>query len=299
MAIVNLVKSSKQKKHEELLESINNQIDELNSSYDDLGKQAERTFGASNAEIRRQQIELKKAQIELLKTAIAEEKAQKDPDDGKIREWQNQINTLTGEIDDLGEEAVNAIYGEDIKSAIESFAEALTDAWAEGTNGAQTSSNIVRSMMKKMFAEVIKDAIASAGYIDQLRTMMSEMYLDGVISDEERARLEAEAERMVNEVQSQYGWMQDWFNDSDREGEKKGIATASQESVDENNGRLTFIQGAVTVMKEHTLNISENSNLIRDNVAAITSCLLRVETAINTIKTTLSDMQLQGVRIRS
>lgn len=299
MAIVNLVKSANQKKHEELLESINNQIDELNSSYDDLGKQAERTFGASNAEIRRQQIELKKAQIELLKTAIAEEKAQKDPDNDKIREWQNQINTITGEIADLGEEAVNAIYGEDIKSAIESFAEALIDAWAEGTNGAQTSSNIVRSMMKKMFAEVIKDAIASAGYIDQLRAMMSEMYLDGVISDEERARLEAEAERMVNEVQSRYGWMQDWFNDSDREGEKKGIATASQESVDENNGRLTFIQGAVTVMKEHTLNISENSNLIRDNVAAITSCLLRVEAAINTIKTILSDMQLQGIRIRS
>lgn len=299
MAIVNLVKSSSAKKHEEMIADIENQIDDLDDAYDELGKQAERTFGASNAEIRRQQIELKKAQIELLKTAIAEEKAQKDPDNDKIREWQNQINTLTGEIDDLGEEAVNAIYGEDIKSAIESFAEALTDAWAEGTNGAQTSSNIVRSMMKKMFSEVIKDAIASAGYIDQLRTMMSEMYLDGVISDEERARLEAEAERMVNEVQSQYGWMQDWFNDSDREGEKKGIATASQESVDENNGRLTFIQGAVTVMKEHTLNISENSNLIRDNVAAITSCLLRVEAAINTIKTILSDMQLQGIRIRS
>lgn len=306
MAIVNLVKSSKQKKHEELLESINNQIDELHSSYDELGKQAERTFGASNAEIRHQQIELKKAQIELLKTAIAEEKAQKDPDNDKIREWQNQINTITGEIADLGEEAVNAIYGEDIKSAIESFAEALIDAWAEGTNGAQTSSNIVRSMMKKMFAEVIKDAIASAGYIDQLRAMMSEMYLDGVISDEERARLEAEAERMVNEVQSRYGWMQDWFNDSEREGEKKGIATASQESVDENNGRLTFIQGAVTDIRAHTNIISENSNLIRDNVAAILGSVLRIEAntdvmtpTINAIKTALDDMQLHGVRIRS
>ena len=291
--------SGKARKHQGVLDGIEDQISGLDDSYDKLGKQAERTFGASNAEIRRQQIELKKAQIELLKTSIAEEEAEKDPDNDKINQWQSQINTITKEIADLGEEAVNAIYGEDIKSAIESFAEALTDAWAEGTNGAQTSSNIVRSMMKKMFAEVIKDAIASAGYIDQLRAMMSEMYRDGVISDRERARLEAEAERMVNEVQSRYGWMLDLFNDSDREGEKKGIATASQESVDENNGRLTFIQGAVTVMKEHTLNISENSNLIRDNVAAITSCLLRVETAINTIKTTLSDMQLQGVRIRS
>lgn len=300
MAIVNLFKSSSAKKHEEMLADIENQIDEINDSYDALGKQAEKTFGASNAEIRRQQIELKKAQIELLKTAIAEEKAQKDPDNDKIREWQNQINTITGEIEDLGEEAVNAIYGEDIKSAIESFAEALTDAWAEGTNGAQTSSNIVRSMMKKMFAEVIKDAIASAGYIDQLHTMMSEMYLDGVVSDEERARLEAEAERMVNEVQARYGWMQDLLDDeSGREGRRKGIATASQESVDENNGRLTFIQGAVTIIREHTATISENSNLLRDNVAAITSCILRIETAINTIRTTLSDIQTQGVRIRS
>ena len=79
----------------------------------------------------------------------------------------------------------------------------------------------------------------------------------------------------------------------DRSAEARGIAQASQESVDELNGRMTAVQG-------HTFNISENSNIIRDNIAAIngnvilirdyTQHLVRMDDDLRSMKNTLQDV---------
>lgn len=86
---------------------------------------------------------------------------------------------------------------------------------------------------------------------------------------------------------------------NDRSAQARGIATASQESVDELNGRATTIQG-------HTFNISENSNIIRDNTNAIlgsvrqieiyTERLVRIDNDIHNLKDTI---EMRGVKIRN
>lgn len=89
---------------------------------------------------------------------------------------------------------------------------------------------------------------------------------------------------------------------NDRSASARGIATASQDSVDELNGRATTIQG-------HTFTISENSNIIRDNTNAIlgsvrqievyTQHLVRIDNDIHTLQITISDLSSQGVRLRN
>ncbi len=86
---------------------------------------------------------------------------------------------------------------------------------------------------------------------------------------------------------------------NDRSAQARGIATASQESVDELNGRATTIQG-------HTFNISENSNIIRDNTNAIlgsvrqieiyTERLVRMDNDLHNLKDTI---EMRGVKIRN
>lgn len=88
---------------------------------------------------------------------------------------------------------------------------------------------------------------------------------------------------------------------NDRSAQARGVATASQESIDETNGMLT----TVTV---HTFNISENSNIIRDNTNAIlgsvrqievyTQHLVRMDNDIHNMQIAIGDIQLQGVKIR-
>lgn len=286
------------KKHKEKLEDIEDEIDELNKSYDTLERQAAKTFGSSNAEIRRQQIELKKAQIELLNTAIAEEKATKNPDDDAIEGWQNQIDQLNNEIEDLGEAAVDAIWGEDISSAITSFADAISNAWANNTSAAQASNDAIRDMIKKRIRQELLDEIQKEAKLQDIRDRIEEAFADGIITAEELAQIEALGEQTAAELEEKYGAIFRMLNadaETDRSASARGVATASQESIDETNGMLT----TVTV---HTFNISENSNIIRDNVAAILGSVQRIEyntEELHTIRTAISDIQMQGVKIKS
>ena len=70
--------------------------------------------------------------------------------------------------------------------------------------------------------------------------------------------------------------------DSTREVSQKGIATASQDSVDENNGRLAVMQG-------HTYSINENVNCMAIGIDTITahtvnlSCLTSIDKAMQSI----------------
>lgn len=89
--------------------------------------------------------------------------------------------------------------------------------------------------------------------------------------------------------------------DATREASQEGIATASQESVDELNGRMTAVQG-------HTYSISENTKLLVANTAAIlqsvlnieanTDRLAAVETGIKEVRNTLNDIALKGIKIK-
>lgn len=286
--------NSKRQEHKKLIEDLIDDYDNVGKEVDKLGKQSQKTFGESNAEIQRQQIELKKAQIELLNTAIAEEQAQKKPDEDKINEWQDAIDNLESEIGDLGEAAVDAIFGQDISSAIENFANAMTDAWSQGTDGAVSAKDVVRKQMRMMVQEAIKDAIEAGGAMARIREKLAEFFDDGVFTPEEQAEIEQMAEDLQRQIDEQFGWATRLFEDSDREGSRKGIATASQESVDELNGRMTAVQG-------HTFSINENTMIIRDNVTAILGVVMRIERnteALSTIMRTINDIQTQGVRIR-
>ena len=86
---------------------------------------------------------------------------------------------------------------------------------------------------------------------------------------------------------------------NDRSAQARGIATASQESVDELNGRMTAVQG-------HTFIISENSNIIRDNTNAILGSVQRIEYNTEELHSLRRDLhglkdtiEIQGVRLRS
>jgi methyl-accepting chemotaxis protein len=93
---------------------------------------------------------------------------------------------------------------------------------------------------------------------------------------------------------------------ADREASSSGIATASQESVDELNGRATAIQS-------HTYSISENTktllattqNILRSvmNIESETDGfkerMERMETSIKSINNNLDDIAVKGIKIKN
>ena len=92
--------------------------------------------------------------------------------------------------------------------------------------------------------------------------------------------------------------------DATREASQKGIATSSQESVDELNGRATAIQG-------HTYSIAENTKIILSVVNMILQSVLniekhtenmagrieRIESSVKETKDTVNDFALKGIKM--
>ncbi|MBE6337687.1 MAG: hypothetical protein E7068_02655 [Lentimicrobiaceae bacterium] len=265
-----IAKLHDKKKQAEIDETID-KYEDLNSSVDNYGKIAEDSFGSGKKAAIEQQMALKQLQIELLKTAIAQEEQKKDPDDGKIQEWENQITGLESEVDDLGDAAVDAIFGESISTAIENFTSAITDAWANTGNASQKAKDVVKNMLKQMISESIKAMIQSSGALEEIRTKMEEFFLDGIISASEQAILEGMAENLANEIENKYGWADDLFADSEfsQDSTKKGFQAMSQDSADELNGRFTAMQIDTSNIKSLCDSIHVNTQHLINGLVAV------------------------------
>ena len=251
------------KKHEKKIVQLQERIEGTRKAYDDLAREVERTYSkdaAANIEEQNKNLE---QQISLIKQQQAEEAKKKKTDQDRIDAWQDEIEQIQQQIKDNEEKAVDAIFGEDLKAAIDNFANAYAEAWANGEDRAKSAKDTVKAMMRQMVTESIKAAIQSSQKMEEIRKKLEQFYADNILSQWEQDYVYNLAEKLQSELDSQFGWADSLLNDSgsDREGVKKGIATASQESVDENNARLTTIQG-------HTYTLVQNSAENKAQIAA-------------------------------
>ena len=119
-------------KHEKKIKKLQEQIEVLEKSYDKLGRSVEKAYSKDASKMIEQQNTLLEQQKVLIRNQIAEEKSKKKTDWGRIKEWENQIEEIDQLIADNKEKAVDAIFGEDLKSAIDNFSSAYAEAWASG-----------------------------------------------------------------------------------------------------------------------------------------------------------------------
>ncbi|MCI2145850.1 MAG: tape measure protein [Bacteroidales bacterium] len=144
---------------------------------------------------------------------------------------EDEISDVTGSI------------GDDFASAIwDSIVNSGTDAWEKLEDvSADAIANIAQEMIKELlinnylsqYEDALKDAF-SKGDATEITDVIGQIYsgLPDIVSEAETA---AEA---IKDEAAEYGIT----FDSDRTSTSEGVATASQDSVDENNARLTTIQ---------------------------------------------------------
>lgn len=214
-----------------------------------------------------------------------------------IRQTETDIANLEGGIEE-------AIWGQDIRSAIESFGDALIDAWTNGTNAAMAGQDAIRDMIKRRIREELMMEIQKEKILLDLQDKIEQAKADGIITEAELAEIlemgDEAAEALAEKYKEQFEMLR---TASERSAVAHGIATASQESVDELNGRMTAVQG-------HTFNISENSNIVRDMVVSIngsvhqieihTQHLIRMDNDIHNLKASFDTIiNSNGIRIRN
>lgn len=258
-------------KHEKKIKKLQEQIEVLEKSYDKLGRSVEKAYSKDASKMIEQQNTLLEQQKVLIRNQIAEEKSKKKTDWDRIKEWENQIEEIDQLIADNKEKAVDAIFGEDLKSAIDNFSSAYAEAWASGGDKAKSAKDVVRKMMQQMVTESIKAAIQSSKSMEQIRQKLQEFYADNVLSPWEQDYIYRMAENLQKELDNQFGWADSLMyegSSASQDSTKRGFATASQDSIDELNGRFTAIQLNSEANKITLITISDDVKAIRLQIIA-------------------------------
>lgn len=201
-----------------------------------------------------------------------------------------------------------------------SMSDALVNAFKNGTSAAEDFNKSVQKMLESFGKQMIFSTMFS-GIIEQANTRMQDVMKDLTLNEESKFKEYVNIlDTMTTGILSQQGnynaLMQRYqemaakkgFNlfsdEANRTGANKGIATASQDSVNELNGRMTAVQG-------HTYSISENTKILVGNTTALLKAvmhiesetdgmrerLVKIESNSNQIKNSLNDIAIKGVKM--
>lgn len=238
------------RRKERTIEALQDQVDALKKSYDALGESIDKAYSTDASDLIGQQNDMLEQQNVLIQNQIREEQSKKNPDDDRIKAWRDQIEENNKLIQENEEKAKDAIFGADIQSAIEDFADAYANMWNNGNDKAKTSRDLVKNMIKQMIMEAIKMDLSAP--MHKIRDKLQEFWADGIISSSEEDYINQMVEKELSDLEDKYGWGDKYLKDSQssQSGTSRGFSTMSQDTASELNGRFTDIQGKMNILVE-------------------------------------------------
>ena len=262
------------KSKERKIQKLQDQIDALSRSYDRLSRSIEKAYSTDAKELIEDQNKLLEQQKLLIQRQIQEEKSKKDPDKKRIKEWEKQYEEITNLIEDNAAKAQDAIFGSDIQAAINDFAEAYADAWAQGEDRAKSAKDFVKNMIKQMVIEAMKADIKEPMQV--IRDKLEEFWEDGIITQTEENIIDEMIKKLNQDLDASFGWADKYFDDntaSKQQATSRSFQTMSQDTGDELSGRFADIQGKVTDIRNAVMSQLQMRDSVEGIIEAIHNCL--------------------------
>lgn len=147
-------------------------INSLQHAYEKLKKSMDDVFDTQRLyEYNQKSVDALKKQQKAYQAMINAERGRKKPDEGKIQEWEQQINDLNTTIQELGESMTEALGGfgsqSNYKSAAEAFSEAWVDAFNEGSDALEALNNKFDEYFNTMLTKQLMNR-ATSKYIQPI-----------------------------------------------------------------------------------------------------------------------------------
>ena len=290
------------KKNEKRIQELQDQIEVLEKSYERLGNSIEKAYSKDASNLIDQQNKLLEQQKVLIQQQIREEQDKKKTDNDRIKEWQQQIEEINNLIEENKEKAVDAIFGEDVKTAIEDFASAYAEAWSNGEDRAESAKDAVKNIMRQMVTESIKSAIQASGSMEKIRQKLQEFYADNVLSGWEQNYIYNMAEELQKELDKQFGWADSLMKDDSKEQQSvsgRGFGTEmTHEDAGELSGRFTAVYESnlriETATQQQTIAITE----LRGSISSLITQAQGMYNIADETRTILANSYLELQQIR-
>ena len=292
-------------------------IEKIADAYAKVAYTADKALGGKRYDESRKQLENLAEQQILIQKQINEEQSKKKTDHGKIEEWQRQIQEIAQEMASIINEMLEDIIGYTAADLASELGDAFFEAAKQGEDAMEAwrkkVNDIVSDVLQRMLVQkYLEERIG--GIFDRYKKEWfgndgSFKGIDAVIGS--MNGFAGELNQVGEEFNAIYQGLSDslknyFAGDAEREGTSKGIATASQDSVDENNARLTTIQGHTYTLVQGMNDLNRTSNAVLDKLTGIekntseaNDKLDRVDKNIKDIKNTVDDIDRKGLKLRS
>lgn len=290
--------------------------EELAAAYGNVAYTADKALGAERYASSKEQLQKIAEQQMLIQEQIYKEQDKKDTDHGQIEEWEQKIEELGAEAIQLINDMVEDIIGGSATDIAEQLGEAFFEAFEAGEDAAEAwgekVNDIVGDIMKRMLIQK---------FLEEPLGEIFNKYKEKWFKDGEFQGIDAVTQSLsgfaqdLNEVGGDFAQIWDALPEeikniiggttAAREASEKGIATASQESVDELNGRMTAVQSHTYSICESTKQLVQTATLIlnsvlniESNTDAMEARMRNIEDDLGEVKDTMNDIALKGIKLR-
>lgn len=279
-------------------------VDKLAKAYGNMAYTADKALGAEKYKSANEQLKNIAQQQLLIQEQIDIERSKKKTDSDAIAEYERKIEELGQQALEVINDMVEDIIGDSATGIAEELADAFFEAFAAGEDAAKAwgdkVNEIVGDILKRMMVQK---------FLEEPLGRVFDRYKAKWFPNGEFAGMDAVINSMTSFANDLNGKlagfqavmdalpdeMRQYFLDNiedERSASQGGIATASQESVDELNGRATAIQG-------HTYSISENTKTLVANTSAILASVMNIESNTGSMVQDLMDIHTDIRNVRA
>lgn len=291
-------------------------VEKIADAYARMDYTANKALGEDKYNNSRKQLENLAEQQLLIQKQIDEENRKKNSDQSKIDNWKREIQEIANEMAEIINEMMEDIIGTTAEDLASELGDAFFDAAAQGEDAMEAwhkkVNEIVKDILKRMMiTQFLEPAIGKI--FDKYKKIWFDEKgnFQGINTVKNSANNFANDLNNAGEQFSQIydalnQGMKDFFDsDEERDGTSRGIATASQESVDENNARLTTIQGHTYSLVQGMVELNATSNQILARVTGIerntdetNNKLDNMNSRIRRIESSVDEIQTKGIIIK-
>lgn len=275
---------------------------------------AGKAFGSERYSRARKEMELMGQQIALIAKQREEEEAKKKQDKDKIEGYNNKIQELADKMAQVVDNLINNLLGGDAFQLADKLGDALFDAFSKGEDAAKafgdTVDEIIRNMVKKLLIQqFLEDPIRKA--IDKYKKAVTK---DGEVSIDEMLANVGVLKDALSGIGDVAGTLPKILEDTISKlgididdalgGQRKGIAAASQDSIDELNGRATAIQTHTAMIAQGTARLTSLAQSTFDQLVEVARMVKegnatrqRIESATVSMEIKMRDFETQGIKV--
>ena len=298
-------------------EMMERSIKKIADAYAKVEYTANKALGKEKFMDSRKQLENLAEQQILIYKQIEEEKDKKDTDWGQIGDWERDIKEIANKMADL----INEMLEEIIGSTAQDLASQLGDAFFEAARKGEDAMEAWHNKVKEIVSDVMQRMLIQKFIEEPLGQIFDRYKKKWFGEDGQFKGVDSVIDSMngfsndLNQVGDGFNkiWstlpdtVKDWFapEEADREAAARGIATASQNSVDENNARLTTIQGHTYTLVQGMNDLNDTSNQILEKVTGIerhtsesNRKLEDIDKKMKSVKDSVDDINMKGIKLR-